>query len=583
MVSDKRLFEIVIKYHSTFIGALFDKQKILINDGKFVVHDKSKPEYIKEFKGEIIRTENNGVKQIKYKNRDGQPDFALITVRGDNIKTIIERGIELFRIHWGDETYCLTSQIEDLIIKCYDIVDYIKLPEYYLRFKGEVANYYLKLIECRHRYLIENNYRFCPYSEWGYVGKGDITFYPSKAKANILKFGMLAYRPVYEQIEWTFELVEKYKDILDWKLLIEKSNLIWEEERLMQYDKYIPYCIDGQNTYCEKFYGGNVIDDYTKLGFLSNEYIEEHKDKLNWMELFRNGNFCWNSDEMEYFFQYAISTDLQYATGSEKTSAASQIKFSIEHLINNVNFHWTRQSLYAWLSISEYHWKEFINKPRPKLFQLFLSIPNIKELASPHINHIKNFWDIVGHDREFPYDELTKEFTIDNIKINIDNWSTPLENKYYDMRMTADTTYFFYHVVTQWDIFLDRINIPLTYELAKALSEKSIKFGGTYQTSEGGYIEGDKRFPIVNGLEAFSSHHIASVEDCRKCLEDETITDILLGQKTYANKDLIDYVFDCFFKDFKIENYLDIINCLKDWDTRNYIFERDSCSLPDKR
>jgi hypothetical protein len=118
-------------------------------------------------------------------------------------------------------------------------------------------------------------------------------------------------------------------------------------------------------------------------------------------------------------------------------------------------------------------------------------------------------------------------------------------------------------VITQWDIYRNRKNIPLTYELAKYLSSIDIKIGGTYMESDGGYMEEDHRFPVYNGLDAFSSHHIDTKEDMEKILEDENVANILLNG---ANLNLLYYIIGVFFKDFSLQEYIDVINQLKDSD-----------------
>lgn len=123
-----------------------------------------------------------------------------------------------------------------------------------------------------------------------------------------------------------------------------------------------------------------------------------------------------------------------------------------------------------------------------------MAIPNIREVAEPYVKDIKDFWEIVCNPHPYPYDELTPEFTIERIQNNIEEWSEIIENKFLTMRRTPDTNYYYYWVKTQWDIYRNRKNIPLTYELAKYLSTIDIKIGGTYMESDGGYMEEDHRF-----------------------------------------------------------------------------------------
>ena len=141
-----------------------------------------------------------------------------------------------------------------------------------------------------------------------------------------------------------------------------------------------------------------------------------------------------------------------------------------------------------------------------------------------------------------------------------------IENKFLTMRRTPDTNYHYYLVITQWDIYRNRKNIPLTYPLAKYLSKIDIKLGGTYMESDGGYMEEDHRFPVYNGLEAFSSHHIDTKQDIENILEDENIANILFDYNHSINMDLLYYAIGIFFKDYPLKEYLNVINQLKDWD-----------------
>ena len=134
------------------------------------------------------------------------------------------------------------------------------------------------------------------------------------------------------------------------------------------------------------------------------------------------------------------------------------------------------------------------------------------------------------------------------------------------MRRTPDTNYYYYRAINQWDVYLDRNNIPLTYELAKFLSTIEIKKGGTYMESDGGSMEEDHRFPVYNGLKAFASHHIDTTQDMEKILEDENIANMLLDYSNSINLDLLYYILRKFFKDYPLKEYINVINQLKDWD-----------------
>lgn len=235
-------------------------------------------------------------------------------------------------------------------------------------------------------------------------------------------------------------------------------------------------------------------------------------------------------------------------------------------MISNHNFNWSSNNLLAFLLSNDYNWETLVDEYRPELFKKILAIPNIREIAEPHVKDIDNFWEIITNIHSYPYDELTPEFTKERIQDNIKEWSKVIKNKFLTMRRTPDTNYHYYLVITQWDIYKNRKNIPLSFELAKYLSTIDIKIWGTYMESDGGYIEVDNRFSVYNGLEAFSLHHIDTIEDMDKIIEDKHIATILLDYTHSVNLDLLYYTIRKFFKDYSLEEYIDVINQLKDWD-----------------
>ena len=556
----------MIKYHPIFVGWLIKEKKILLLDDKLCIYtERAATAYRKEYDDVEIKTDEHGFRRIKYSDILSKSDFTIINGYYGNLNSISSRGFDIY-YNYGYEKYCLTSQIEDILNKCYDVISEITLPVGYPRLKGQAIDYYIKWLEYKNLFLKKNDYDFNSFSKYNYE-RSPMTFeaFLPSAKENIEKHGVFAYLPIYKEIEWSFEMVEKFKDRVIWKYLLEESNLIWDENQLNRFDDYIPYCVEGQKTYCEKFCSDIVLDDYSKLGFLSNDFLDSHKDKLQWKHIFDNCCIKWNTEEMMYFYQYAISDTMPYSEAFIDSTIRPSMEYYFAQIVNNSNFYWTSETLYKWLSINESHWNIFIEKYRPNLFKLFMSIPDIKELAKPHIKNIKNFWKIVSNDKDFPYDELSPEFTIDNIKRNIEIWSLPIRNEYITMRRTPDTNYYDYRIETQWDIYQKRINISLSYELADYLMGQNIKLGGSFTKTDCGDIENEKEGYSGNALMAFSEHHIDSYEDILKCLENSKITDILLGSGFGANKDLIKVIISLFFQNYNIQDYVDIINMLSNW------------------
>ena len=564
----------MIKNHPTIIGWFVHKGIVGKNDDKLYIIDnnneeeKLSPTFPNENIYQVYHTYHDGVRRINAGMCDKafSPIKLNHKIKGCSFETLIDAGFPIFDIGNSDKRFCFTHQIEDIINRFPDLVLDIGIPDDYKRLKGKSIENFMKFTQNQIDFVRSNDNLFIGYYSfnYGFIGQ-QIGFSdnndPEKI-ANIDKHGIFANKHIYQNLEWDFDMVEKYKDLIMWKELINESNLIWSDEMLTKYEKYIPFCNPDADTYCGRF---KVELDYTKFGFLGNHFLDTHKDVLDWMKVFEECKFEWTAEELTYFSEYALAIDLPYSD-TFRSTAASSIEYSRSRLISNKHFKWNPCNLLAFLLSNDYHWKVLIDEYRPELFGIFLSIPNIKEIANPYVKDIKNFWEIVTNPHSYPYDELTPEFTIDNIQKNIERWSEVVEDKCLRIQRTPDTNYHYYLAITQWDIYIDRKNIPLTYPLAKYLSKIDIKLGGTYMESDGGYMEEDHRFPVYNGLEAFSSHHIDTKQDIENILEDENIANILFDCNHSINMDLLYYAIGIFFKDCPLKEYLNVINQLKDWD-----------------
>lgn len=573
MNKDKYLYDLMVKNHSTIVGWFVHKGIVDRNDDKlYIVNNIEEktisPVFPKEDDYEVYKIYDDGVKRINAGRWDKA--FAQIhlnyKLKDYSFKTLINAGFPIFDIGNTCDRYCFVHQIEEIICKFSDLVLDIYIPEGFKRLKGKSINSFMKHTQNQIDFIRSNNNLFRGYYSfnYGFIGQqiGFSDNVPEKI-ANIDKHGIFANKHIYQFIEWDFDLVETYKEQLMWQELINESNLIWSDEMLAKYEKYIPFCKLEADTYCGKF---KDKLDYKKFGFLGNDFLDSHKDVLDWMEIFEECQFNWTEKEMAYFSEYAFSIDMPYSDSFSRTTASSQIRYSQSRLISNHNFNWSSNNLLAFLLSNDYNWETLVDEYRPELFKKFLAIPNIREIAEPHVKDIDNFWEIITNIHSYPYDELTPEFTKERIQDNIEEWSKVIKNKFLTMHRTPDTNYHYYLVITQWDIYKNRKNIPLSFELAKYLSTIDIKIGGTYMESDGGYIEVDNRFPVYNGLEAFSLHHIDTIEDMDKIIEDKHIATILLDHTHSVNLDLLYYTIRKFFKDYSLEEYIDVINQLKDWD-----------------
>ncbi len=434
------------------------------------------------------------------------------------------------------------------------------------RIKGEAINDYIRILErqiqfikdCEYSFYYKNHlsHRFY-YTIWGdELGK-------EAKKQNILKYGIFANTTIYERIEWDFDLVEKYKDQLIWHLLINKSNLTWDEETIIKYDKYILCYERNSKTYCDKF---RYKLDYSKFEKLSNTFLRKYKDFIEWEAFLEKGRFEWNGEDLDYFMNYLSSIDIPWSEYFPDTKASSQI--DIIPLIDNNNFLWTEDNLLVFLTKGKQRkidWKILVEKHRPHIYSILLQIPNIGEIANEYVKSIENFWEIITYNKNMPYVSFAKEFTLCNIIQNVNKWSIPMYNKCISQRTC--TKYILYQIITKWDMFANCSNLPLTYDIAKFLSDIKIKLGGTYVTDEYGEEEINNKYPILNGLQAFSHHCFATTEDKIHCLEDEKIVEILLSDKNCTSVDFVSFIVEEFFKDYSIDDYMRIIDAIRktDW------------------
>lgn len=555
MIDEIKLFRSMIKNHATIIGWLIKNNKVEKVDDKLVLYTQKevKPEYIQTYEGDNYRINPDGSKQLSSLNLG--KNFTRIRLLEGDYSDIIADGFEIFNTVYNSDKYCLTSQVGNLLVRHYDIIGGILFPKGFPRLKGEEALAYIKWMEHKHDYLKKNDYHFSIWgngiSKGGYIGASG--YYSEDAVIeNIQRFGIFAYKPIYSEIEWTFEMVEKYKDQIVWERLMDDSNLFWNEDVLVKYDKYIPYQLyENRPIYYDN--SSREFTKYENLGYLSNEFLRDHIDLLEWREVLGKCKFSWNKEELAFFCGYALS--------HKNSRNINETIYDVEELLNNEFFEWDADKLYVFLQLNDYFWD--IIKDHKNLHKYFMQIPNVKELAKPFIKDEK-FWEIVSYNRDYDYDELSKEFTIDNIKKNLLNWSKPIENKFLTMRRTPDTNYSYYLVITKWDMMHTHKNVPLTYEIVNYLHSIDITIGGTYCESDGGYIEEDHRNMVVNGLEFFTNHHFESEEDIIKVINDVDLLDFFLNKS--CNEDLVPYMARIFFSKTSLQEYLDIVNAMKDWD-----------------
>ena len=144
---------------------------------------------------------------------------------------------------------------------------------------------------------------------------------------------------MYKQIEWTFELVEKYKDQIVWERLMDDSNLFWEEKMLVKYDKYIPYQkYENAPDYPYDDNSSRRLEDYDHFGFLSNTFLHEHIDVLDWEKVLERCKFSWNKEELDYFCRYVLNHDEKYTSPDIFNGRYGRPTYDVEAILGNEYF-----------------------------------------------------------------------------------------------------------------------------------------------------------------------------------------------------------------------------------------------------
>lgn len=229
-----------------------------------------------------------------------------------------------------------------------------KFHDYLLKAKGLKSRQPLARNSVQIEFITKNNYHLKGYYyfNFSYFGRSDgFGDYYEEVENSIKKYGIFAYLPIYKRINWDFDLVEKYKDSIIWPELMAKSNLEWSEEMLYKYEHYIHFCNKNADTYCEKFF--NVFDNYNSLGFLSNDFLEKHKEVLNWEKVIQCCKFQWNAEELTYFCSYFLSCKMPYSKEYflKDVTVESQLRYNLRYFFLNNNFIWNADNLFALIKL----------------------------------------------------------------------------------------------------------------------------------------------------------------------------------------------------------------------------------------
>ena len=252
MINEKKLFEIMIKYHPVFVGWLIHNNVVKKEDDKLVLpSDNNDDNETSLYAHQIFQPEmvyqvyENGVKRIFYDYYDKSEKFISIELTdSDDFLKITSSGIDIYDISHSFHKYCHISQFLELLNNFSFLLFYAYIPEDFPRFEGKARDNYISILERQIEFIKRNDYKFRGYYSFYYsiLGRhsGFDDDHPEKAE-NVKKHGIFSNSDIYKRLMWDFDLVEKYKNMIIWKELINESNLIWEEGMIVKYEKYIPF------------------------------------------------------------------------------------------------------------------------------------------------------------------------------------------------------------------------------------------------------------------------------------------------------------------------------------------------------
>lgn len=457
---------------------------------------------------------------------------------------IHDLGINIYKrdSYSAHEFICSINNLEIILTNFADHICQIKTP--YYRIPLRLFSYYKNICQKK---------------------KPMKTIHFPNEKKEVEAHDIFAYKATYTDVEWSFEMVEEYKNIINWKLLIEYSNLKWSEDLILEYIQFIPFMHAGE-TFCDKFNEFVTIQDFSKISLLSNSFIDDNKEHIDFTCLLKTGTFKWTSYDLLYFYNWAKEVKIPYSNSFKNERAGTQIQgLFFYNLAMNPNFEWDSDLLIAAINLENTAWDNFIDcekDRRADILNKIKLIPKYKELIKDKIYTI-DFLKKIEFGEEI-LDESHKEFTIENLIKYSHEWNKIICEKHdHCIIRRPDTNYHWHELKTKWDYFINNEKVLLTYELCLFLKKTSIILGGSYCTlDDTDYIEKDFRYQKINGLMAFCKHHIVNVVELEKICSNQELLDFFFIEE-YKNNDVIDYLIEKFFKDYHIEDFLVLLKDLK--------------------
>jgi hypothetical protein len=225
-----------------------------------------------------------------------------------------------------------------------------------------------------------------------------------------------------ESFPWSDEMIEKYKDFLDWGDLSNSSKIIWSEEKIEKYQQYIVWWNFSLN---ENF-------KWTE------DFINKYSEKLEWQYLRMNKAIPWNFKIIESnFVSISDSFITQDLYSNHEPTEFGIKKYYYEVVLKLKDFNFTIEEIDN--NIKFISFRDLTNN---------LSFPWNKDLIKKYFNYIK---------KENCLNNLTNHTNIiwDNEMImdyydQINDFNQIIKNKKNNVEFTYELLIFFANEQEYW-------------------------------------------------------------------------------------------------------------------------------------
>ena len=365
---------------------------------------------------------------------------------------------------------------------------------------------------------------------------------------------------LYESIIWTFELVEKYKENIDWKKLVELSNLEWDIEKVKKYHKYIPLIIKDKEYYNERFNAEKVVRNFSKFVISENTFILDNIDNIAITDFLKTAKFTLSPGDISAI-RGKLSKIKGYWDRSELGCTSEILSYDLYiSFRKNKNIKWTPALLHELGDECE-TFQELSREERVKLIPIFEEA--FKQYSD--LSKMLNCQLFLARlkEGEQKHNAYSIFFTPQSITSNLNKWNEFIIDGAYSHthRLSRDTYYYVYIVRTMWNYFNENKELNLNYELCKVLSNLSITVGGEYEKEyeHQTYYDDGFHSKNINALEYFAHHKFCNEEEIEKLFSDELL---FIRMLEYKNESIIRYCIESFFGDYPLEKFLTVLKNL---------------------